>query len=114
MIGPLRQQQAIAAERLAVLEAQWAEAALREAGDANVLADRWDANGQLWKTLWSFNYVMPDFPGTVQQTFGFYDLLSGQGYVSNVLNDKAFHHKSTARWPDVIFTGDGLAAQGVR
>lgn len=79
-----------------------------------VLGDRWDANGQLWKTLWNLNYVMPDFPGTVQQTFGFYDLLSGQGYVSNVLNDKAFHHRSTARWPDHLFTGDGLAAQGVR
>lgn len=79
-----------------------------------VLGDRWDANGQLWKTLWNLNYVMPDFPGTVQQTFGFYDLLSGQGYVSNVLNDKAFHHRPSTRWPDHLFTGDGLAAQGVR
>lgn len=43
LIGPLRQQQAIPAERLAALEAQWAEAALREASDANVLADRWEA-----------------------------------------------------------------------
>jgi len=43
LIGPLRQQQAFPAERLAVLEAQWAEAALREAADANVLADRWEA-----------------------------------------------------------------------
>jgi hypothetical protein len=79
-----------------------------------MLGDRWDANGQLWKTLWSFNYVMPDFPGTVQQTFGYYDLLSGQGYVSNVLNDKPYHHRATKRWPTELFTGDGLAAQGVR
>ena len=43
LIGSLRQQQAIPAERLTVLEAQWAEAALREAGDANVLADCWEA-----------------------------------------------------------------------
>ena len=79
-----------------------------------VLGDRWDANGQLWKTLWVFNYVMPDFPGTVQQTFGFYDLLSGQAYVANVLNDKSFHHRPSKRWPTETFTGDGLAAQGVR
>ncbi|NML47061.1 DUF1329 domain-containing protein [Ramlibacter sp. G-1-2-2] len=79
-----------------------------------MLGDRWDANGQLWKTFWGFNYVMPDFPGAVQQTFGFYDLLSGQAYVSNVLNDKSYHHKATPRWPDNIFTGEGLAAQGVR
>ncbi len=79
-----------------------------------VLGDRWDANGQLWKTTWNLNYVMPDFPGTVQQTFGFYDLLSGQGYVSNILNDKKFHHRAAARWPDNMFTGEGLASQGVR
>ncbi|MBA2960496.1 MULTISPECIES: DUF1329 domain-containing protein [Ramlibacter] len=79
-----------------------------------VLGDRWDANGQLWKTTWNLNYVMPDFPGTVQQTFGFYDLLTGQAYVSNVLNDKSYHHRPTKNWSDTIFTGDGLAAQGVR
>lgn len=79
-----------------------------------VLGDRWDAKGQLWKTLWGFNYVMPDFPGTIQQTFGFYDLLSGQGYVSNVLNEQPYHHRPTKPWPTLIFTGDGLAAEGVR
>ena len=78
------------------------------------LGDRWDANGQLWKTLWMFNYVMPDVPGTVQQTFGYYDLLSGQAYVSNVLNDKSYHHRPSKRWSTDVFTGDGLAAQGVR
>ena len=78
------------------------------------LGDRWDAKGQLWKTLWLFNYVMPDAPGTVQQTFGFYDLLSGTGYVANVLNDKPFHHRFTKRWATDTFTGEGLAAQGVR
>jgi hypothetical protein len=79
-----------------------------------VLGDRWDAKGQLWKTLWGFNYVMPDFPGTIQQTFGFYDLLSGVGYVANVLNDQPYHHRPTKPWPTAIFTGDGLAAEGVR
>ncbi|MBV1788696.1 DUF1329 domain-containing protein [Marinobacterium sp. D7] len=79
-----------------------------------VLGDRWDGKGQLWKSLWLFNYVMPDFPGTVQQTFGYYDLLSGEGYVANVLNDKKFHHRPSKRWPTSTFTGQGLAAQGVR
>jgi hypothetical protein len=79
-----------------------------------MLADRWDAKGQLWKTLWQFNYVMPDVPGTVQQTFGFHDLLAGHGYVANVLGDKRFQHRPTKPWPTDTFTGDGLAAQGVR
>ena len=43
LLGALRQQQALPAERLGTLEAQWAEAGLREAADANVLADRWEA-----------------------------------------------------------------------
>ncbi|MFC3551890.1 heme biosynthesis HemY N-terminal domain-containing protein [Lysobacter cavernae] len=43
LLGALRQQQAWPSERLTRLEAQWAEASLRQAGDANVLADRWEA-----------------------------------------------------------------------
>lgn len=78
------------------------------------LGDRWDAKGDLWKTLWTMNYVMPDAPGTVQQTFGFYDLQSGNGYVANVLNDKPFQHRFTKRWPTDMFTGQGLSARGVR
>jgi len=87
---------------------------LDEDGWGALLGDRWDAQNQLWKTLWTMSYVMPDVPGTVQQTFGYYDLLSGTGYVSNVLNDKPFHHRATKRWPEDLFTGDGLASRGVR
>jgi hypothetical protein len=79
-----------------------------------VLGDRWDAKGQLWKTLWGFNYVMPEVPGTIDQTFGYYDLVSGQAYVANVMNDQAFQQRVTPRWPTVIFTADGVMAQGVR
>ncbi|HEV8694280.1 MAG TPA: heme biosynthesis HemY N-terminal domain-containing protein [Lysobacter sp.] len=43
LLGALRQQQALSPERISALEAQWAEAGLREAADANVLADRWEA-----------------------------------------------------------------------
>ena len=43
LIGALRQQQALPASRLSTLEATWAEAGLREAADANELADRWEA-----------------------------------------------------------------------
>jgi heme biosynthesis-associated TPR repeat protein len=43
MLGALRQQQALPADRLDALQAQWAAASLAEAPDANALADRWDA-----------------------------------------------------------------------
>ena len=57
-----------------------------------VLGDRWDANGQLWKTLWSHPVVMPDLPATTpQQQWGFNDLVSGAWYVSGVVNERNRH-----------------------
>lgn len=78
-----------------------------------MLADRWDANDQLWKTVWQFNYIMPEVPGTIPQTFGFYNLLSGEGYVTS-MNDKSFHARPVERFPTSTFTGQGLARQGTR
>jgi HemY protein len=43
LLGSLRQQQALPAARLDELQAQWAEASLHEAADANVLAERWES-----------------------------------------------------------------------
>lgn len=43
LLGALRQSHALPESALAAREAAWAEASLREAGDANVLADRWEA-----------------------------------------------------------------------
>ena len=80
-----------------------------------LLGDRWDANGQLWKTLFSLPLVMPDIPAVVQLPFGYNDLLSGTSYVTYLMSgNKMTPYRATPKWPDVIFTGDGLAAQGVR
>lgn len=43
LLGALRQQQALPSARLDELQERWAEAALREAADANVLAERWES-----------------------------------------------------------------------
>ena len=43
LLGPMRQQQALPPARLDALERDWAQAGLREAADANVLADRWES-----------------------------------------------------------------------
>ncbi|HVR82411.1 MAG TPA: heme biosynthesis HemY N-terminal domain-containing protein [Luteimonas sp.] len=43
LLGALRQQHALPAERLDELQEQWAEASLRHADDANVLAERWES-----------------------------------------------------------------------
>jgi len=79
-----------------------------------VLADRWDANGQLWRTLWSATFVAPDFPGTIGGAFGFNDLISGAGFICNIYTGKAVHYASKPRYPDRVFTPDAMAAEGAR
>jgi hypothetical protein len=80
-----------------------------------VLGDRWDANGQLWKTLWSHPTVMPDLPATTPpQQFGFNDLLTGAWYMSGAVNEKSVHYRIIDRLPEASFTGDALAGEGVR
>ncbi len=79
-----------------------------------LLADRWDANGQLWKTVWTYNFVAPDIPGTVGGAIGFNDLISGAAYVGNLYNSKASQYAIKPRYPDGVFTPDAMAGEGVR
>jgi hypothetical protein len=79
-----------------------------------LLADRWDAKGQLWKTLWQSVVIMPDLPATTSMTFGFYDLLSGASYTNQLLNEKSEHYKIVPAFQDSIFTPDGLIGAGLR
>ncbi|WAC70826.1 DUF1329 domain-containing protein [Roseateles sp. SL47] len=79
-----------------------------------VLGDRWDAQGQLWKTLWAQTLVAPDLPGTVIGAFGFTDLLSGTGFVGNLYNSKAQQYAVKPRLADSVFTPDAMAGEGIR
>jgi hypothetical protein len=80
-----------------------------------VLSDRWDANGQLWKTGWSHPVVMPDIPATApMQQWGFNDLISGAWYASGVYNEVNKHHMIVPRRSDAAFSPDAMAARGVR
>ena len=74
-----------------------------------------DAEGQLWKTIWSHPVVMPDLPATTpQQQWGFNDLISGAWYASGVVNERNQHYKIVPRRPDSYFTPDAMAGDGVR
>ncbi|WP_245573742.1 DUF1329 domain-containing protein [Curvibacter lanceolatus] len=79
-----------------------------------VLGDRWDANGQLWRTLWSQTFVAPDLPGTVIGAMGVNDLLTGQAYVANLYNSKPVQYAIKPRLPDTVFTPDAMAGEGIR
>ncbi|MES2264240.1 MAG: DUF1329 domain-containing protein [Pseudomonadota bacterium] len=80
-----------------------------------VLADRWDANGQLWKTMFANPIVMPDLPATAPtQQFGFYDLISGAWYANGVMNEKSEQYKIMPRYGNTVFTPDAMAGEGQR
>lgn len=75
-----------------------------------VLGDRWDAKGQLWKTMWQLPVTMPDLPATTGVTFGFYDLLSNTWFANQVLNEKSAQYKIMPRYPDATFAPASLGS----
>ncbi|MCC4284843.1 DUF1329 domain-containing protein [Marinobacter salarius] len=79
-----------------------------------VLADGWDAKGQLWKTYWYLNLVASDLPGVVGSSFGHYDLQTGE-WIANVMpNEKSVYMEFIDRLPESVFSPRGLATQGIR
>lgn len=81
---------------------------------AAVLADRWDSNGRLIKTLWALPVLMPEFPAVAAPTSGGHDLIDGSWVAMGMSNGKARAYKSVARYPELRFTPDALAGEGVR
>ncbi|WP_221800923.1 DUF1329 domain-containing protein [Oceanobacter mangrovi] len=80
-----------------------------------VLADHWDANGDLWQMGFSNPITMPDIPATLPpMSFGFYDLISGAWYIDGVLNDSDEQYKVMDRYDDFTFTPEAMAGEGIR
>ena len=79
-----------------------------------VLADSWDAKGQLWKTYWALSFDCPDVPGVMLGMFGSYNLLNGEWIANNVMNEKSAQMTFPPRWPENHFTAESLSAEGVR
>jgi hypothetical protein len=79
-----------------------------------MLADGWDAKGQLSKTFWFQNIVATDLPGVVAGVSGHYDLQTGSWMANDMTNEKATQIKFRSRWPESYFTPDAMAADGVR
>jgi len=79
-----------------------------------VLGDRWDAKGQLWRTLFTLPVVTPDVPGVAPSTWGTYDLIGGTTFVNVLFNDQSEQYKVAKPYPESIFTPDAMAGDGVR
>lgn len=78
-----------------------------------VLADRWDAKGQLWHTLWNNPVVIPEI-GVLAVGFGFYDLLSGAWYANNIANEKREQFTIVPSYDRSRFTPESLASEALR
>lgn len=81
---------------------------------AAVLGERYDAQGQLAKVLWTTPVVLPDLPGVVTVTNGFYDLISGSWFTGDIFAGKNDQYRLMPAYKDSVFTGDAMAAEGVR
>ena len=79
-----------------------------------LLADGWDAKGQLWRTFFYVNVVAPDMPGLAPGVFGHYNLQTGDWIANNVMNQKSEQIRFTTRQQETVFTPDALAGEGVR
>ncbi|WP_069865308.1 MULTISPECIES: DUF1329 domain-containing protein [Pseudomonas] len=79
-----------------------------------VLGERYDARGQLAKALWTSPVVLPDLPGVVTLTNGFYDLLSGAWFAGDLFAGKNEQYRIVPPYKDSVFTADAMAGEGVR
>ncbi|MFH1154444.1 MAG: DUF1329 domain-containing protein [Pseudomonadota bacterium] len=79
-----------------------------------VLADRWDAKGQLWRSLITLPIAAPDIPAVVNTTWGYYDLLGGTFFINMVMTGKDAQYKVLPEYPDRVFSPDAMSGEGVR
>jgi hypothetical protein len=79
-----------------------------------VLGDRWDAGGQLIKTLWALPVLFPEIPAVAAPAGGGHDLIAGTWVTMGISNGRPRVYKAVARFPALRFTPDALAGEGVR
>jgi Protein of unknown function (DUF1329) len=79
-----------------------------------VWGDRWDAKGQLARSQFNIPVAMPDVPAQVAVTWGAYDHVARSMFVALVMNEQKSQFKLQKRYPDMTFTPDAMAGEGVR
>jgi hypothetical protein len=78
-----------------------------------ILADSWDARGQLWHTASALPFIAPELPAVVVIPHVIYDFLKG-GYSTVYLFNERQHYQSLPRRPESDFSPATLAAEGIR
>lgn len=79
-----------------------------------LLTDGWDAQGQLWRMVYTLTELAPDVPSLVgNMAWGVYNLQTG-GYYLNAATNGAKQFKVVPRRPDSFFSPEELANVGAR
>jgi hypothetical protein len=79
-----------------------------------LLADGWDARGQLWHVAQALPLIAPEIPAVVTAPYLVFDLHK-RGYVaSSLLNEGKRHYQTSDPRPTAHFSPAALAAEGVR
>jgi hypothetical protein len=79
-----------------------------------LLADSWDASGQLWHTGYSLTVIAPEYPGLISAPYVIHDLVK-RGYVaSSLFNERQRHYEAMPRRAEDYFSPAALAGEGVR
>jgi len=81
-----------------------------------VMGDRWDANGQLWKTLFGLPVVYPEMALTDHALYGFYDLVSGAWFAGPFVNKTgdSMGLQPVSDMKDEMFTPDAMVGDQLR
>ncbi|MCW0182712.1 MAG: DUF1329 domain-containing protein [Zavarzinia sp.] len=76
------------------------------------LMDGYDAEGKLWRTTQMTPFIVPAIPATIVKTATVFNLQANTMSVIQALNGETF--KVVPQKPETYFTGDAVAAEGMR
>lgn len=79
-----------------------------------LLADRYDAQGALARTGFTVPLLLTETSSFIPACWGWYDLLSGSGYVGSVFNEASEQYRVVDSIAPSTFSPDALAAESAR
>ena len=78
-----------------------------------LMAERYDAQGRLWRVLYGLPFVYAEVPFVgVNLAWGVYDLVAGTAFVTGLMNEQPSQGQAVPRFSQSIFTPESLSANG--
>ena len=78
-----------------------------------LMAERYDAQGRLWRVLFALPFVYAEVPWVSMNIFwGVHDLVADTAYVAGIMNEQSNQGQAMPRFPESLFTPETLSANG--